>query len=80
MSYLTHAINDSATLCGEAAGAIAPLTAVKFDGNGKLATSHKGRFKQAVTSAFCRSGTARSLTRPLQMRTPTSRRRSEYRG
>ena len=42
MSYLTHAINDSATLCGEAAGAIAPLTAVKFDGNGKLATAGAG--------------------------------------
>lgn len=42
MSYLTHAINDSATLCGESAGAIAPLTAVKFDADGKLATAAAG--------------------------------------
>ena len=60
MSYLTHAINDSATLCGEAAGAIAPLTAVKFDGNGKLAPAGAGELcigiALATTDDDCKAG------------------------
>lgn len=60
MSFLTHSINDSATLCGEAAGAIAPLTAVKFDGNGKLATAGAGELcigiALATTDDNCKAG------------------------
>lgn len=59
MSYLTHPINDSATLCGEAADAIAPLTAVRFDSNGKLATAGAGELCIGIALATddnCKAG------------------------
>lgn len=56
--YLNHAINDSPTICGEAAGTITPMTAVKFDSNGKIATAAAGDLciGIALATTDCKAG------------------------
>ncbi len=53
MSYLTHAIDQSPTIRGEAAATIASpaMLAVKFDSNGKLAIPSAGDFCIGITLA-----------------------------
>lgn len=59
MAYLTHPIHDSHTICGEAGAAIQPMTAVKFNADGKIVPAAAGDVVLGIalaTTDDCKAG------------------------